>query len=932
MHIHHNSITRKGLDFSMSDTIHECLEISVSPSGLILVTPTSFAGDSTWMAPAGTWQDEPDISESLLLSLAAKAPASPLPPAWGFWRDFTLSYITALCHLPDNVLSSIPPVPEQTRLVALASSVPPMPGGEYVTPEVMIRLWEKLDARMREEATEAEVDVAEWLRCRNPAWRLVGKVCFHLAENKKNPEFPFAFLATYSPKLSARGQAQHAPLAGALREFAGEKNKDALLKLLSPVHCASEKSVLARDLADSGKVFHPQAWTPMTAYRFLKDIPIFEEAGLMVRVPDWWARRPRPVARASIGKNKSGGLGKDAILSFNLELSLNGEALSDEDFDAIMAGQNGLVLLKGQWVEVDKDRLKQALDHWRKVKREFGADGVSFLEGMRLLAGGGLIGSAAAEDAAASVRDWSEVAADGWFRETLERLRSPEALASNSPALSDLKAELRPYQETGVKWLSFLTGLGLGACLADDMGLGKTIQVIALLLTERQNAPITAAKGKKNSRKPALIVLPASLLGNWRSELEKFAPSLSGVFLHPAFTDAKAMEALAKDPQKALADVDCVFTSYGMALRQKWLGDLHWRFVILDEAQAIKNPNTRQTKQVKAFKADARLALTGTPVENRLSDLWSLFDFLNPGLLGGAREFSRFVNRLESRETDRYAPLRTLTRPYILRRFKSDPAIAASLPEKTEVKAFCGLSKRQAALYEHSVGELGRLIHDPDLEGIKRQGLVLSFLMRFKQICNHPDQWLGQPGYAPEDSGKFARLRDIAEEIASRRERCLVFTQFREMTSPLADFLAGVFGRPGLTLHGETPVKERKKLVDAFQVDNGPPFFILSLKAGGAGLNLTAASHVIHFDRWWNPAVENQATDRAYRIGQKKNVLVHKFLVRGTIEERIDALIESKKEIASGVLEGGTVKALTDMSNDEILRFVALDLKAADTD
>ncbi|MCL2001698.1 MAG: DEAD/DEAH box helicase, partial [Planctomycetes bacterium] len=360
--------------------------------------------------------------------------------------------------------------------------------------------------------------------------------------------------------------------------------------------------------------------------------------------------------------------------------------------------------------------------------------------------------------------------------------------------------------------------------------------------------------------------------------------------------------------------------------------EVDWRHVILNEAQAIKNPNTKQTRRVKEFNSESRLTLTGTPVENRLSDLWSIFDFLNPGLLGGAKTFSRFVNRLEARETDKYAPLRTLTRPYILRRLKSDPSIAATLPEKTEVKAFCGLVKKQAALYEQSVRELGSLLHSPEAEGIKRQGLVLAFLMRFKQICNHPDQWLGQSGYAPEDSGKFARLREIAEEIASRRERCLVFTQFREMTAPLAGFLAGVFGRTGLVLHGETPVKDRKKLVDAFQADNGPPFFVLSLKAGGAGLNLTAASHVVHFDRWWNPAVENQATDRAYRIGQKKNVLVHKFLVRGTIEERIDVLIESKKEIAAGVLEGGTVKALTDMSNDELLSFVRLDVKSAEMD
>ncbi|MDR2391354.1 MAG: DEAD/DEAH box helicase, partial [Planctomycetota bacterium] len=901
----------------MTDAGREYLEISVSPEGGVLAAPVSVADDWTWTAPAGTWFDEPGATEALLLAVAAGKTAAPLPPAWEYWRGFALSYIAALCHVPEDSARQSPPPPEPAQLRALASAVPPMPGGEYVAPEVLIRLWERLDSRMREEAAAHGNGVAGWLRERNPAWRLVGKVCFHLAENRKNPGYPFAFLATYAPRLSARGKAQHAPLANALREFAGEKNREALLNLLSPVHRASEKSALARELVDSGKVFHPQAWTPVAAYRFLKDIPVFEEAGLMVRVPDWWAKRPRPVARAAIGKSKSGGLGRDAVLSFNCELCLNGETLSDEDVNAVMAGQDGLVLLKGQWVEVDRNRLRQAIEHWRGIERAAGSDGVSFLEGMRLLAGGGMAGAPMDGGETAAVRDWSEVAADGWFGETLERLRSPGADGMRPPLPAGLKTELRPYQEVGVKWLSFLSGLGLGACLADDMGLGKTIQIITLLLLERES------REKGCGKKPSLVVLPASLLGNWRSELERFAPSLSTVFLHPAFMDAKALAALAGNHDKTLQGVDCVFTSYGMALRHKWLADPQWRFVILDEAQAIKNPGTRQTRTVKTFRADARIALTGTPVENRLADLWSLYDFLNPGLLGGAKEFSRFVNRLDARETDKYAPLRTLTRPYILRRLKTDPAIAASLPDKTEVKAFCGLSKKQAALYGQSVRELDRMLRSGETIGVKRRGLILSFLMRFKQICNHPDQWLGQPGYAPEDSGKFARLREIADEIASRRERCLVFTQFREMTTPVADFLAGVFGRPGLVLHGETPVKERKKLADAFQSDNGPPFFVLSLKAGGAGLNLTAASHVVHFDRWWNPAVENQATDRVHRIGQKRNVLVHKFLVRGTIEERIDALIDSKKEIASGVLEEGAVTALTEMTNEELLRFVA---------
>ncbi len=368
-------------------------------------------------------------------------------------------------------------------------------------------------------------------------------------------------------------------------------------------------------------------------------------------------------------------------------------------------------------------------------------------------------------------------------------------------------------------------------------------------------------------------------------------------------------------------------TTYGMLLRQHWLLDVQWRLAVLDEAQAIKNPGARQTKTVKRLRADARIALTGTPVENRLSDLWSLFDFLCPGLLGSQGKFKEFVKRLGEREENRYAPLRNLVQPYILRRLKTDRRIIDDLPEKVEVRAFCGLSKRQAAMYAKMVQELADTLKNVD--GMKRRGLVLAYLMRFKQLCNHPSQLLGDGRYLREESGKFARLAEICEEIASRQERAIVFTQFREMTEPLADFLAGVFGRRGLVLHGETAVKRRQTLIDQFQRDDGPPFMVLSLKAGGTGLNLTAASHVVHFDRWWNPAVENQATDRAFRIGQKRNVLVHKFVCRGTIEERIDELIDEKRQLAADLLEGGAEKMLTEMTNAELIRFVSLDMARA---
>jgi non-specific serine/threonine protein kinase len=355
--------------------------------------------------------------------------------------------------------------------------------------------------------------------------------------------------------------------------------------------------------------------------------------------------------------------------------------------------------------------------------------------------------------------------------------------------------------------------------------------------------------------------------------------------------------------------------------------EIEWRLVVLEEAQAIKNPAAQQTKTVKKVKADARIALTGTPVENRLGDLWSLFDFLCPGLLGTREKFKKFVKALEAREQNRYAPLRSLVQPYILRRLKTDKAVISDLPDKTEMRAYCGLAKRQAALYAKMVKELGDTLKE--VEGIKRRGLVLAYLMRFKQLCNHPSQLLGDGDFAPEESSKFGRLGELCEEITSRQEKALVFTQFREMADPLASFLTKIFGRAGLVLHGGTAVGRRKQFVDEFQRDDGPPFFVLSLKAGGTGLNLTSASHVIHFDRWWNPAVENQATDRAFRIGQRRNVLVHKFVCRGTIEEKIDELIEAKTQLAGELLEGGAEKMLTEMTDAQLIRFVSLDIDKA---
>lgn len=900
-----------------SDPKDVVLNLAISPAGHAHLEYVP--GNSDLSPPAAT-----RISRAFerggshgLLHLGAVELGIWLPPSLSFGRELAHLFMARLCAAPDlasqwaDIEIPIPGV----ELEQLAAAIPPMVGAEYLNAARLETLWADLQAAACAEIAVEDGNVQAWLGRKHPSWNLLGRVCFHLAENKSNAQAPFAFLATYVARHSQhlqQSRVQHQPLGRALQEYAGAGDRDTLLELLLPVNKAAEQSPWLKSLVDSGAIFHPIAWTPADAHQFLKNIPVFEACGIVVRIPDWWKpnQPPRPQVRVNIG-TRAAGLGLDAMLDFKVSLALDDEELSEEEWEQLLAAGEGLVRLKGRWVEVDREKLDGVLAHWKKVQRAAAGDGISFLDGMRLLAGVALEGNGNAV-LPATVADWSAVAAGDWLREALEGLRNPQG-ADVHPG-PELKAQLRPYQQDGLRWLWWLNRLGLGGCLADDMGLGKTVQVLALLLLVKREA----------DPGPHLLVLPASLIGNWQSEIARFAPSLRMLIAHPSAMSGKALATL---PAGQLAEVDVVLTSYGSLIRVPWLLETRWSLVVLDEAQAIKNPGARQTQAVKTLKSRVRFALTGTPVENRLGDLWSLFDFICPGLLGSGKAFGSFIRRLEQDSHAGYAPLRNLVQPYILRRLKSDKRIIADLPDKTEVKAYCSLSRLQAGLYEQAVTALGNQI--AALDGIARRGAVLAFLMRFKQICNHPSQWLGDGGYAPDDSGKFARLREIAEAIAARQEKVLVFTQFQEMTGPLAAFLQSVFGRPGLVLHGATPVKARKALVDQFQQEQGPPFFVLSIKAGGTGLNLTAASHVIHFDRWWNPAVENQATDRAYRIGQKKNVLVHKFICRGTVEEKIDALIENKLGLSHTILEGGGETLLTEMSNDELLRLVALDINSA---
>ena len=840
--------------------------LALSPAGHLFVEPDDQAEPKLGDAAGARLSKAFAVSTaSGLETLASEFLHEPLPPPFVFWRGFAQRLFTALCHNPnlDNASNIAISKPPEADLAALAESAPPMKGLEHLNSATLARLWDELDAHVHAAVAQTPDGTAAYLKRCNPLWNAVGRVTFHLAENKRNPAHPFAFLATYTNRVSEQGRVQHLPLGRALEEYAGARNRTALAALLSPVQRAAERSQVARQLLDSRAIFHPQVWRPDQAFAFLKEIPLFEQSGLVVHIPDWWkaGRPPRPQVSVRIGEAKGNLLGKDSLLDFQIGITLEGEPLSESEFNSILQSASGLTLLKGKWVEVDKAKLQQVLEQWQKVQSATGPAGLPLLEGLRLLSGF-QPGETDEVEAGAARAEWSSVSAGGHLKKLLDEMQQPEASAESDPG-PELQAQLRPYQRQGAHWLWFMNKLGLGSCLADDMGLGKTIQVISLLLALRRGR---AASKTTDVVGPSLLIVPASLIANWKAEIQKFAPSLSVFYAHPAETPNEKLTAAARTPATALTGNDLVITSYSMAVRLAWLKEAAWNIVILDEAQAIKNAGARQSRAVKELRCRHRIALSGTPIENRLSDLWSLFDFLCPGLLGGARDFAAFVKSQSQEDQNQFAPLRRLVRPYILRRLKTDKRIISDLPEKTEVTAFCPLTRR---------------------------------------------------------------LRELCEEIASKQEKVLVFTQYREVTDPLARHLESVFGQSGVVLHGGTPVARRKELVDAFQRDGGPPFFVLSLKAGGTGLNLTAASHVIHFDRWWNPAVENQATDRAFRIGQKRNVMVHKFTCRGTLEERIHDIIAGKSALAEDILGEGAERLMTEMNNSELLRFVALDIKAA---
>lgn len=774
---------------------------------------------------------------------------------------------------------------------------PYLQGAEYLDHTWIEKIWKTLNQAFSHMIRTYNGSVAEFFAAFNPRVHLVGRVFFHLVESKKE-EYPFAFLATYSANISSDGKSKHLPLKNALVEY-GE-NSQKLLELLSTVHKAAEQSAFIAELVESGELFHPLGLSAEDAYTFLKEIPLYEDAGILCRMPNWWRNKATSLKMTvSVGDKTPSRLNLEALVDFKAVLFLGEEALNDSELKKLLSEAEGLVLIKGKWVEVNHERLRETLKAYEQAQKLMDQTDLSMIEALRFQLNAPKILKIPEEACEL------EVTQGEWLSEVVHKLTHPASIKAVGCG-ETFQANLRTYQEQGLSWLYYMKDLGLGACLADDMGLGKTVQIIALMNNLRS----------RTSEK-ALLIVPASLISNWMSEIAKFAPALNYYVLHPSENKNMKQENI-----DCLKDYDLFITTYGMLLKYDWLNDVTWDTVILDEAQAIKNPGTKQTKRVKQLKAAYKIALTGTPIENRLSDLWSLFDFLNKGLLGSAKEFTNFTKKLQN-TADGYARLKQVVSPFILRRLKTDKNVISDLPEKIEMKTYATLTKKQVVLYNKLVKELKMKLESAE-DGIGRKGLVLSSLLKFKQICNHPDQFLGQNYYAEEESGKFARLREICETIAEKRERVLIFTQFKEMTEPLNNFLERVFQHKGLVLHGGTTVPKRKEIVAKFQGQDYVPFMVLSIRAGGVGLNLTSANHVIHFDRWWNPAVENQATDRAFRIGQLKNVVVHKFITEGTLEEKIDRMIEDKSQLIQDIIPGHQENWITEMDNKQLMELFSL--------
>ena len=858
------------------------LIVTFTPNGYLLDT-ASVGTKKAWQSDAFMEIYREDPSRALY-GFAFRPFDTAMSPGIAFLHDLARIFVETAAMDTDIEVTRTAKLPGDAVLQKLARLVPFAVGSEHLTAGWIEDRWREMASVLESELlNHADIGVSDYLKSKDESVKVAGRIFFHLVEHRSE-DYPFAFLATYS--TGGKNDVSHVPLENALLEYRDDHEK--LMSLLATVSRAADRSDFISGLVESGELFSPLRFTRDDAYVFLREIDLYEASGIVCRIPNWWRRGGATRLRVSIGGSEPAKVGMDALLSFEPSILVGDLELTREELESLMSEAAGLSFIKGKWIEVDPTKLGQILAAYEKIGD---SPDMTLAEAIRLQLGIGKL-PAAVDDSLVEVGNGS------WLTGLRGRLTHPADL-EDTDAGDGFKATLRPYQRHGLSWLRAVLQSGFGALLADDMGLGKTIQLLALLEYFRKNG------GAK-----ALLVVPASLLGNWQKEAAKFTPELRVQLIHGGSREFSP------------DDADLFVTTYGMVSRLESLKSREWDVLILDEAQAVKNAGSKQAKSVKELQAKARIAMTGTPIENRLADLWSVFDFLNRGLLGSAKEFSDFAKRLREGR-DGYAKLKAMIGPFMLRRLKTDKNVISDLPEKVEIKVYTSLTPKQTVFYSALVSELSGTL--AEAEGISRKGLVLASIMKFKQICNHPDQYTGQETYKPELSGKFAQLAEICGTIMEKREKVLIFTQFREITEPLNRYLRGVFEREGLIIHGQTPAKKRSDMVERFNGDEYVPYMVLSLKAGGVGLNLTAANHVVHFDRWWNPAVENQATDRAFRIGQTKNVMVHKFVTLGTVEEKIDAMLEEKQQMADGIVATSGEAWITGMSNEELMALFTLE-------
>lgn len=811
-------------------------------------------------------------------------------PTAKFLKEVVQSFVRSLLASPEIEIAreKTKAVLDEDQIENLLSLCPFALGSEFVDEEWLKLQYDQLQHVFEKEATSFEGTMQLYFESLSQNLQTAQRIYFHLVENPLDEDYPFAFMATYATKDQA-GRVRHMPLAHALIEY--KDHQEELLSLLSSLNKVADEVEYMQYLMDTGELFHPIKLNAKEAYALLKAIPLIEKSGIKCRVPNWWKKHYASVhLNVSAGEKKPSFFGLETLIALTPSLSINGHMLSQDDINYLLKQEEGLTFMKGQWVEVNHQKLQELLQKMEHY------DGTITLK------------EALTKDYVKDIDDdpdnGIEITNGKWLRNMLQEMRQPRHIQKQSLP-EDFDATLRHYQQEGYNWLNIMYTFGFGACLADDMGLGKTIQVIAFLEKLRE----------EDADAKCLLVVPASLLGNWESEMRKFAPDLHYFILHSS--KIKDYQAYQED------NPYLTITTYGMASKIEGLSQRDWNVLILDEAQAIKNPLTKQTKTMKKIPARFRIAMTGTPIENDYSNLWSLFDFLNKGLLGSFDQFKRFSKTIED-YPENTTKLRNLVSPFILRRLKTDKSIISDLPAKIEIVDHVNLSKRQIVLYKKQVEQLKEDIETA--QGMERRGIVLSYITKFKQICNHPDQFNHDISFKAIDSGKYQMLKELCTTIYEKRERVLVFTQYREMCEPLSQYLASIFHKEGYIINGSTPIKKRTEIVNKFQSEHYIPYIVLTVKAAGTGLNLTAANHVIHFDRWWNPAVENQASDRAYRIGQKKKVFVHKLVSTGTIEEKIDELITSKQSLANNILSTNDQINITEMSNDELINLFQLEV------